>query len=280
MTKRLGYQKEVYSKQEVLNYFESSDYEDCRINAYPSFTNYRGINRVAPSFLMIDLDLRDFANEQDGLERGLKRILYRIDTRTHGRPSVLWTGNGYHIYQPMEGFLLEEEERFARLVDPAGKDLTSRFMQFAEDYLTNKKGDPQHNPTVNSCLVRIPGSINSKCGQIVEIVQRWDDQRPAINYLLREFRRWLIDEKIEQHDQLNSRIAHCKGQTINSSSRIWWIEKLLLTPIDDYRKFAIWRILVPYLVNIRRLAGDETNETISGLISAILCGVWTLIPII
>jgi hypothetical protein len=162
----------------------------------------------------------------------------------------------------MEGFLLEEEERFARLVDPAGKDLTSRFMQFAEDYLTNKKGDPQHNPTVNSCLVRIPGSINSKCGQIVEIVQRWDDQRPAINYLLREFRRWLIDEKIEERRMLNSRMAHTHTQAINSSSTIWWIEKLLQTPIDDRRKYAVWHILIPYLINIRKLAGDDAYNTI------------------
>ena len=80
-------------------------------------------------------------------------------------------------------------------------------MQFAEDFLTNKKGDPQHNPTVNSCLVRIPGTINSKCGQIVKVMQQWDGQRPAINYLLRQFRRWLIDEKIEQRRQMNSRIA-------------------------------------------------------------------------
>ena len=32
-------------------------------------------------------------------------------------------------------------------------------------------------------------------------MQRWDGQRPAINYLLRDFRRWLIDEKIEQRKQ-------------------------------------------------------------------------------
>src|SRR5689334_16994571 len=55
MTKRLGYQKEVVSKEELMKYFESSNYEDCRINAYPSFTNYQGINRVAPTFVMIDL---------------------------------------------------------------------------------------------------------------------------------------------------------------------------------------------------------------------------------
>jgi hypothetical protein len=45
MTKRLGYQKDVFNKEELMKYFESSNYEDCRINAYPSFTNYQGINR-------------------------------------------------------------------------------------------------------------------------------------------------------------------------------------------------------------------------------------------
>jgi hypothetical protein len=260
MTKRLGYQMEVRSKDELLSQFEQSNYEDCRVNAYPSFTNYHRINRVPPSFIMIDLDLRDFANTKDKLDKGLKRILRRIDKLTHGKPSVLWTGNGFHIYQPMEGFILEEEERFAILTDPACKDLTSRFMQFAEDYLTSKNGDPQHNPTVNSCLVRIPGTINSKCGQTVEIVQRWDGQRPAIQYLLLQFRIWLIDEKIEQRRQMNNRTARL--QMINSPTTIWWIEKLLQTPIDDYRKLAVWRIMIPYLINIRRLAGDEVNDTI------------------
>ena len=60
-------------------------------------------------------------------------------------------------------------------------------MQFAEEFLTNKKGDSQHNPTINSCLVRVPGTINSKCRQEVKIIQRWDGQKPAINYLLHDF---------------------------------------------------------------------------------------------
>ena len=240
MTKRLGYQTEVHNKDELLDRFEQSNYEDCRINAYPSFTDYHGISRVAPSFLNIDLDLRDFTNTRCKLDKGLKRILRRIGTLTLGQPSVLWTGNGYHIYQPMEGFILEEEERFARLVDPAGKDLTSRFMQLAEDFLTNKRGDPQHNPTINSCLVRIPGTISSKNEQVVKVVQRWDGQRPAIKYLLREFRRWLIDEKIQQYGQMKS--GATRVQAINSTTKITWIDKLLQTTIDDYRKFAVWRI--------------------------------------
>jgi hypothetical protein len=258
MTKQLGYQKEVFSKQEVLNYFKSSDYEDCRINAYPSFTNYQGINRVAPSFVMIDLDLRDFDNSREKLDNGLKRMLRNINTVIYGYPTVLWTGNGYHIYQPMEGFILEEEDRFARLKEPGGKDLTSEFMQFAEELLTNKKGDPQHNPTVNSCLVRVPGTINSKCTQEVEIVQRWDGQRPQINYLLRDFRRWLINEKMKRRSIDNKRT---RAQFTNATT-ISWIERLLQTPIDDYRKFAIWRILSPYLINIRKCSVEEATNMI------------------
>ena len=68
----------------------------------------------------------------------------------------------------MAGFILEEEEVYAKFIDPNGRDLTSKFMQFAEDFLTNKKGDPQHNQTINSCLIRIPGTINSKCVQMVK----------------------------------------------------------------------------------------------------------------
>jgi hypothetical protein len=179
MTKALGYQKEVFNVQEVLEYFRTSNYEDCRINAYPSYTKYGSINRTPPSFLMIDIDLKDFASK-DKLDRALNRILKKIKTLTRGHPTVIWTGNGYQIYQPMDGFILEEEDLFAKFIDPNGKDLTSKFMQFAEfaeDFLTNKKGDPQHNPSINSCLVRIPGTINSKCGHVVTVIQRWDAQR-------------------------------------------------------------------------------------------------------
>jgi hypothetical protein len=31
----------------------------------------------------------------------------------------------------MQGFILGEEERFARFIDPAGKNLPFKFMQFA-----------------------------------------------------------------------------------------------------------------------------------------------------
>jgi hypothetical protein len=153
---------------------------------------------------MIDIDLRDFDNSRDKLNGLLNKILTKISSTIHDHPTVLWTGNGYHIYQPMEGFILEEEDRFARLKEPGVKDLTSGFMQFAEEFLTNKKGDRQHNPSVNSCLVRIPGTINSKCGQEVKLIQRWDDQRPAIQYLLRDFRIWLINQRLKLKNRIRN----------------------------------------------------------------------------
>jgi hypothetical protein len=56
---------EVFNKEEALGYFKSSDYKDCRINAYPPYTEYHGINRTPISFLMVDLDLKDFGDQKN-----------------------------------------------------------------------------------------------------------------------------------------------------------------------------------------------------------------------
>ena len=109
--------------QQVLEYFRASNYEDCRINAYPSYTKSGSINRTPPTFLMIDIDLKDFSSK-DKLDRAMNRILKKIKTNLHGYPTELWTGNGYHIYQQVAGFILEQEEIFAKFIDPNGKDLT------------------------------------------------------------------------------------------------------------------------------------------------------------
>src|SRR6476646_8841464 len=209
MTKDLGYQVEVFSKEEALGYFEETRYEDCRINAYPPFTDYHGINRTPVSFLMIDLDLRDFgrgggsSNKEKLLGRALNKTLEKIKESIGGNPKVLWTGNGYHIYQPVSGFILEEYETFYEFTKYVDKDLTSMFIQFAEEYFTDYTADRLHNPTVKSCLLRIPGSLNSKCipykdqDAEVKIVQRWDGKRPSIQPLLPDFRRWLIHKRID-----------------------------------------------------------------------------------
>ena len=47
----------------------------------------------------------------------MNRVLKKIKTIMHGHPTVLWTGNGYHIYQPVEGFILEEEDVFTKFIE-------------------------------------------------------------------------------------------------------------------------------------------------------------------
>jgi hypothetical protein len=147
MTKDLGYQAEVFNKGEALEYFKNSKYKDCRINAYPSFTEYKGINRTPISFLMVDLDLKDFGGEEKdssrkkgkmSLEKALNKASGKIKESIDGSPTVLWTGNGYHIYQPVSGFVLEEYETFYEFTKHLDKDLTSMFIQFAEEYFTTR----------------------------------------------------------------------------------------------------------------------------------------------
>jgi hypothetical protein len=124
--KRQGYQLEAFNKEEALRYYKSSDYNDCRINAYPPYTEYHGINRTPVSFLMVDLDLKDFggnASKQLFLEKVLRNTLEKI--KDFGRnPTILWTVNGYHIYQPVVGFILEEYETFYVFAKYLDKDLT------------------------------------------------------------------------------------------------------------------------------------------------------------
>jgi Primase X len=292
MTKDLGYQLEVFDKQEALHYFKSSRYEDCRINAYPPFTDYHGINRTPISFLMIDMDLsfgrrgEGSSNKEKSLKKALNKTLEKIKKETiGGNPTVLWTGNGYHIYQPVSGgFILEEYETFYEFTKHLDKDLTSLFIQFAEEYFTDYAADPLHNPTVKSCLLRVPGSLNSKCilnkGEVtvdpeVNIIQKWDGKTPSIQPLLRDFRRWLIQKRIDEavelkkqsekkkHDRFHMVVAPKDQKGNGETNRIEWIEKgILENPLPDHRKYVIWRILSPYLMNVKKLPKEESYTTI------------------
>jgi non-catalytic primase subunit PriX-like protein len=162
---------------------------------------------------------------------------------------------------PIQAFILESESLFAEYEQPSKK-----FLRFSEKMLTNNKADPCHsnNLSFKNCLLRVPGSHNWECVKRnnnsldstteVKIKQKWDGNRPAINWLLRDFRRYLIQEKINAYvtERKRSRLS----PSTTSIKRVW-IEILLATPIHDYRKYAIRRIIAPYLINIRRLAYDD-----------------------
>jgi hypothetical protein len=269
MTKRSGYQIEVFNKEEILEYFKESNYKDCRINAYPSFTEYHGINRTPISFLMVDLDSKDFPNQASSNKQGksvldkiLDKTLQKITESIGGNPTVLRTGNGYHIYQPVSGLILEEYETFYEFTKYFDKDLTSMFIQFAEEYFTDYAADRLHNPTVKSCLVRIPGSLNSKClakgeDAEVKIIKKWDNTRASIQPLLIPFKTWLIQKRIDE-DLKNAKFQMTVSKNQERINTIKWIEKGILDqPLADHRKYIIWRILSPYLLNVKKLPKEE-----------------------
>jgi hypothetical protein len=167
-----------------------------------------------------------------------------------GKPTVLWSGNGVHTCQPVEAVVLEQESKFAEFDQPS-----QTFLKFAAQFLSNHKSDTNNNPAFKSCLLRIPGSYNSKYIEQnkeiakVKVIQGWDGFRPKINPLLYHFYIHLADRKLKEFNNMRKiQTSQFRGNTIP------WIEKLLETPIDDYRKNAVSLVLAPYLVNIRKLS--------------------------
>jgi hypothetical protein len=135
-----GIEKQVviHDKEEALERFRQARLLDCRINAYPSYTEWKGHNRQAPNFLFIDLDLSGFKSVE-ALNRALTRTLNFIKEKLGDNisTSVLRTGNGYHIYLPVTAPILELESIFAGFEEPS-----RRFIRWTEQFLTNNKADP------------------------------------------------------------------------------------------------------------------------------------------
>jgi hypothetical protein len=215
---------------------------------------------------MIDLDLKDFgsSNCKEKLDKHLKKTLKNLSDKFYQdvHPTILWTGNGYHIYLPIEGIIFEKYKIFYDYLSYVdNRSLTTEFLRFAERFFTKGKSDPRHLPSVKSCLLRVPLTFNSKNGDQVKIIQKWDGKRPAIQWITRDFKNYLSKKKLEK---IKGKKGKREGENYNRNksqkNSIRWIENLLQTPIEDGRKQCLWRILCPYLVNIRKLTNEESTD--------------------
>jgi non-catalytic primase subunit PriX-like protein len=136
------------------------------------------------------------------------------------------------------------------------------FLRFAERFFTDERSDPNHLPSIRSCLVRVPGTINSKNGEEVKTIQEWDGKKPAIQRVSGDFRTYLIQKRIDRIRE-KGRLRKMRERApfnYNVSNKIGWIENLIQTPLDDHRKFCLWRILCPYLVNVRKLSEEDSAK--------------------
>ena len=248
------------SRQEIIDSFIESN-SDCKINAYPHLIEYKGIQRHKPDFLFIDLDKNNFKTDKS-FELPLYNTLQNIKNKLKGYPTVLFTGGGYHVYQSVYiPLALEYITEFSKFDRPS-----EQFLRFAKDFLSNGKADQQNNPSFRSCLLRIPGSINSKYNTKVKIIQKWNGIRAPITLdLLEEFRVHLIQKKIDQIVQRRKiwkERSNKKNINVNANEYFAWIERLLRTPIPDFRKLVIDLVLSPYLINVRKLPYEESYKII------------------
>ena len=216
----------VYSREEALRHFKEANYEDCRISAF----SRHEIDQVIPNMIFIDLD------DVDALDETL--FIFGRDLRA--KPLVISTGNGFAVIQPIK------MESWKNVIHHGkdGEELAKLFLQFASRYLSNNKCDSGNHPSLKSCLIRVPASINSKNGKQVEIQTFWDGNRADVRSLrFKEF----VDDLVRAEERLKS-----KGRD-SPPQEILYIERLLQRKLTNGRKRACDLILVPYLINVKKL---------------------------
>lgn len=168
---------------------------------------------------MIDLDLANFNGELNTINNTLRKTLKRINHLLSLTPTVIWSGNGYHIYVPINAIVLEDIKEFTNT-----EQVSTKFLRFAEQYLSFGKSDLAHNSTVslNNCMLRIPGSYNSKNNAMVKIIKKWDNNRPSItSLLLGSFCAYLKSQKLN-HNCSICRRNYSVDRQINANSYTKW----------------------------------------------------------
>ena len=218
----------VHSKEEILRFFADSDLYDCRISAFSK----REIDEVIPNLIFVDLDDTD----------ALDGTLFNFGRDLRAKPLVLFTGNGYAIIQPIQMASWKCLIQFGK----DGEELAKIFLQFAARFLSSNKCDSGNHPSLRSCMIRVPASINSKNNKEVEIQTFWDGNRVDAHTLK-------FPEFLAELVQKESKI---KPKTDYPSENIPYIEDLLKRKITDGRKRTCNLIILPYLINVKKLPVD------------------------
>ena len=156
----------VKNKNEALGHFKDAGFIDCYINSYPfipsAITRRRSFLHT-PNFIFIDLDRKKFSSRAN-LDRALKMVIHKIHLYIGKRyyPTILWTGNGYHIYALLNGLIpLEYIFPFHQLISRP----SLQFLRFSEKFLSNNKSDEDHilYASFNNYFIRVPYTYNAKC---------------------------------------------------------------------------------------------------------------------
>jgi len=103
----------VNSREEAVRLCKESNNIDCRISAYPYPVpiSKDGVNMQTTDFFLTDIDMKDFKTKK-AFEQCLNKTLQNFNDKLHGaKPTILWTGGGYHALMPMNADIVLETER-------------------------------------------------------------------------------------------------------------------------------------------------------------------------
>lgn len=247
-TKKTVGQITVNGVEETMQFFEDSQCIDCRINAFSE----KDIEEQSPTLIFVDLDNR----------KALPEVLSLFHKTIDGIPSVLDTGNGYAIVQPIQMKPMKNMTYHDKVIEAPAK----KFLQFAERYLSNSKCDAGNHPSLKSCLVRVPGTFNSKClaktkdhkTSQVSIVSEWNGVRSNVQRL--PFKKHVDRlEKIEQK-MLQRRQMYYQSNTVPYIEKLLSVLKQPKYKIYDFRERMFSLIICPYLVNIKKQSFEEIEK--------------------
>ena len=273
-----GAQHTVESSQDAMTFYRAALYEDCRMNAYANYEEMKKRHQIRddykpiPRHVLIDLDRASFTTNEE-LETALKETVSNIKRHILMGlgPIVIWSGNGYHIHIPLDlDAAFENMPDFAMFENPSNK-----FLRWAERRLSNGSADQCHNPSIKSCMFRVPGTLNSKCKaagkdplvRIVEpdyeidICSRSTPRQDFLNDFHAHLIQEIIDDKIEKSER-RQRLAIGLLFNKNSSRSMPWIDKLLQTGVEDNRKALLFWVLAPYLITVRSVGYDRAYSVL------------------
>ncbi len=269
-----GGQRLVNSFEEAMAWFKAANFRDCRISAYPKYTDYYINNTgIAPTVLFADIDIEHFSTIEE-FELTTAKTYTNFENILGSQPTVLWTGGGRHYIQPQNVPVLEKIKDFQKF-DQASR----KFLQWEERLLSDNKADQSHWTTVsfNNMMLRIPSSLNSSLiqfddkGRIIDIPydarvrieKYWDGNTPTVGrVLLMQYYNYLQFAAIRDIHKRKTMEVYGRARSYSNIHDIDWIERLLSKPLDDFRKYCITFVFTPYFLNVKRLPQSEAFNLI------------------
>jgi Primase X len=233
-----------------------------------------------PNIILIDLDMdRSLKTAQRLIKQLLNKTIENIACYTDDVvvPLIIWTGNGYHVYVVLT---MDEPLEHINEYKSVGsvKEISREFMLFAKAFLSDNKADAKNNPSFESCLLRVPYTLNSKClfnkdlDPEVKVIQNWNGRAATMNeitLLLSGFYTHLVGKKVDydNNSKVTTNLTMSKKFADRRTKSIRWVEILLQNGLAEHRKYVISLILAPYFINIKSLSDEDATAKIKEWLS-------------